>query len=128
LFCYFNPVGAHASGGIGEDPQEIPNNLIPYIAQVTIGRREYLSVFGSDYNTDDGSGVRDYIHVVDLAKGHVAALAYLLAKPSSEALTANLGTGKGYSVIQMAEAFAVASEKPAPWEFASRRAGAQSSA
>jgi UDP-glucose 4-epimerase len=120
LFCYFNPVGAHASGGIGEDPQEIPNNLIPYIAQVTIGRREYLSVFGSDYNTDDGSGVRDYIHVVDLAKGHVAALAYLLAKPSSEVLTANLGTGKGYSVIQMAEAFAVASEKPAPWEFASQ--------
>jgi UDP-glucose 4-epimerase len=123
LLRYFNPVGAHASGRIGEDPQGIPNNLMPYIAQVAVGRREYLSVFGNDYNTDDGSGVRDYIHVVDLAKGHVAALAYLLAKPSGEVLTVNLGTGKGYSVIQMAEAFAVASEKLVPWEFAPRRAG-----
>jgi UDP-glucose 4-epimerase len=123
LLRYFNPVGAHASGRIGEDPSGIPNNLMPYIAQVAVGRREYLSVFGNDYDTDDGSGVRDYIHVVDLAKGHLAALEYLLGKNAGAVLTVNLGTGNGYSVIDMAKSFAAATGKDIPWQFAPRRAG-----
>jgi len=118
---YFNPVGAHESGLIGEDPQGIPNNLMPYIAQVAIGRREFLSVFGNDYSTADGTGVRDYIHVVDLAAGHVAALNYLDGKGGL--LTVNLGTGQGYSVLEMAKAFEQASGRPVPYRFAPRRPG-----
>ncbi|HYP30524.1 MAG TPA: UDP-glucose 4-epimerase GalE, partial [Burkholderiaceae bacterium] len=97
ILRYFNPVGAHASGRIGEDPRGVPNNLMPYVAQVAIGRRPRLAVFGNDYDTPDGTGVRDYIHVVDLAQGHVAALRRLLETPGS--LTVNLGTGRGYSVL-----------------------------
>jgi len=118
---YFNPVGAHESGLIGEDPQGVPNNLMPYIAQVAIGRREFLSVFGNDYSTADGTGVRDYIHVVDLAAGHVAALNYLDGKGGL--LTVNLGTGQGYSVLEMAKAFEQASGRPVPYRFAPRRPG-----
>jgi UDP-glucose 4-epimerase len=118
---YFNPTGAHASGRIGEDPNGIPNNLFPYIAQVAIGRRPALRVWGKDYPTPDGTGVRDYIHVVDLAKGHVAALNYLERRDRS--LTVNLGTGRGYSVLEAAKAFERASGKPVPLEFAPRRPG-----
>ncbi len=118
---YFNPVGAHESGLIGEDPQGIPNNLMPYIAQVAIGRREKLRVFGGDYPTLDGTGVRDYIHVVDLAGGHVAALDYF--HKNSGLLTVNLGTGQGYSVLQMAAAFEKESGKPIPYEIVARRPG-----
>ena len=118
---YFNPTGAHASGRIGEDPAGTPNNLFPYIAQVAVGRRKALNVWGRDYPTPDGTGVRDYIHVVDLAEGHVAALHYLEKKTSS--LTANLGTGRGYSVLDAVKAFERASGKRIPVEFAPRRAG-----
>ncbi|HEY1290423.1 MAG TPA: UDP-glucose 4-epimerase GalE [Burkholderiales bacterium] len=118
---YFNPTGAHASGRLGEDPNGIPNNLFPYISQVAIGRRPALRVWGSDYPTPDGTGVRDYIHVVDLAEGHVAALAYLeRGKPS---LTANLGTGRGYSVLDAAKAFERASGRAIPLELSPRRPG-----
>lgn len=119
---YFNPVGAHESGLIGEDPQGIPNNLMPYIAQVAIGQREFLNVFGNDYPTVDGTGVRDYIHVVDLAHGHLAALNYFNGK-NGGLLTVNLGTGQGYSVLEMVKAFEHASGRPVPYRFAARRPG-----
>lgn len=118
---YFNPTGAHPSGRIGEDPNGIPNNLFPYISQVAVGRRSALRVWGKDYPTPDGTGVRDYIHVMDLAEGHVAALAYLERKDRS--LTVNLGTGRGYSVLDVARAFERASGRPIPLEFAPRRPG-----
>ncbi|MFY7864800.1 UDP-glucose 4-epimerase GalE [Roseateles sp.] len=118
---YFNPVGAHESGRIGEDPRGTPNNLMPYVAQVAVGRREYLNVFGNDYNTPDGTGVRDYIHVVDLAEGHVAAVNHLL--DGGDTLTVNLGTGVGTSVLQLVEAYAKASGRPVPYEVAPRRPG-----
>lgn len=118
---YFNPVGAHPSGLIGEDPNGIPNNLMPYIAQVAIGRRETLSVFGGDYPTPDGTGVRDYIHVVDLARGHLAALDHLAR--SEGLLTVNLGTGRGYSVLEVVKAFEAASGRPIPYRIAPRRPG-----
>ncbi|TCJ17946.1 UDP-glucose 4-epimerase GalE [Parasulfuritortus cantonensis] len=121
LLRYFNPVGAHESGLIGEDPNGIPNNLMPYIAQVAVGRRPYLNVFGDGYATPDGTGVRDYIHVVDLALGHVAALRYLEDHPG--VLTVNLGTGRGYSVLEMARAFATASGREVPYRIAAPRAG-----
>ena len=121
LLRYFNPVGAHESGLIGEDPQGIPNNLMPFISQVAVGRREHLSVFGGDYSTPDGTGVRDYIHVVDLAKGHVAALNKLMA--STGLLCVNLGTGVGYSVLDMVKAFEHASGKPVPYKIVDRRPG-----
>lgn len=118
---YFNPVGAHESGLIGEDPRGIPNNLMPYVAQVAVGRRAELQVFGNDYDTPDGTGVRDYIHVVDLAEGHVAALRYLLG--GGESLTVNLGTGQGYSVLDLVRAYEAASGRPIPYRIAPRRAG-----
>jgi UDP-glucose 4-epimerase len=118
---YFNPVGAHETGLIGEDPQGIPNNLMPFVAQVAIGRRERLSVFGSDYPTPDGTGVRDYIHVVDLAAGHVAALNWL--EREGGLLTVNLGTGQGYSVLDMVRAFEQASGRSVPYEIVARRPG-----
>ena len=118
---YFNPVGAHASGLIGEDPQGIPNNLMPYVAQVAIGRRERLAVFGDDYATPDGTGVRDYIHVVDLAEGHVAALDWL--EREGGMLTVNLGTGQGYSVLDMVRAFERASGRAVPYRIDARRPG-----
>ncbi len=118
---YFNPVGAHASGLIGEDPNGIPNNLMPYIAQVAVGRRECLSIFGGDYATPDGTGVRDYIHVVDLAKGHLAALDYLAKNPGL--LTVNLGTGQGLSVLEMVHAFQTASGIEIPYQIVERRVG-----
>lgn len=121
LLRYFNPVGAHPSGLIGEDPEGIPNNLLPYIAQVAVGRLERLSVFGNDYPTLDGTGVRDYIHVVDLARGHVAALGFLTHHPGIH--TWNLGTGTGYSVLQMIEAFERASGRSVPYRIAPRRPG-----
>ncbi len=122
LLRYFNPVGAHPSGLIGEDPQGIPNNLMPYIAQVAIGQRAELQVFGNDYPTIDGTGVRDYIHVIDLAKGHLAALRKL-AKEQIGCRPYNLGVGKGYSVLEMVKAFEQASGKPVPYRFAPRRSG-----
>ncbi|MDH3459559.1 MAG: UDP-glucose 4-epimerase GalE [Burkholderiaceae bacterium] len=118
---YFNPVGAHESGLIGEDPRDTPNNLMPYVAQVAIGRRPYLQVFGNDYDTLDGTGVRDYIHVVDLAEGHVAAVRYLLENKAS--LTVNLGTGCGYSVLEVIKAYQRASGRDVPYQIAPRRAG-----
>lgn len=118
---YFNPVGAHASGLIGEDPHGIPNNLMPFVAQVAIGRRERLSVFGNDYPTPDGTGVRDYIHVMDLAEGHVAALDWLRCEGGM--LTVNLGTGQGYSVLDMVRAFERASGRPVPYQIVARRPG-----
>lgn len=118
---YFNPVGAHESGLIGEDPQGKPNNLMPFVAQVAVGRREKLSVFGGDYNTPDGTGVRDYIHVVDLARGHLAALDY--AAQHTGEVTVNLGTGNGYSVLDMIKAFEQASGQPVPYEIVGRRPG-----
>ncbi|XP_039596115.1 UDP-glucose 4-epimerase [Polypterus senegalus] len=121
LLRYFNPIGAHHSGMIGEDPQGIPNNLLPYIAQVAIGRREYLNVFGNDYNTPDGTGVRDYIHVVDLAKGHIAALKKL--KENYGCKVYNLGTGTGYSVLQMVQAMEKASGKQIKYKVVPRREG-----
>ena len=123
LLRYFNPVGAHKSGLIGEDPSGIPNNLMPYISGVAVGRYETLSVFGDDYATVDGTGVRDYIHVVDLAKGHVKALE-AFANPNVDGLfTVNLGTGKGYSVLEMVNAFASASSKEVSYKIAERRPG-----
>jgi UDP-glucose 4-epimerase len=121
LLRYFNPVGAHHSGRIGEDPSDIPNNLMPYITQVAVGKLEQLSVFGGDYATTDGTGVRDYIHVVDLALGHIKALQKLATNPGL--VTYNLGTGQGYSVIEMARAFEQASGKPVPYEIVARRPG-----
>lgn len=118
---YFNPVGAHESGDIGEDPRGIPNNLMPYVAQVAIGRRPFLQVFGDDYDTPDGTGVRDYIHVMDLAEGHVAALNYLFNQPGS--LTVNLGTGQGYSVLEVVQAYEAASQRSIPYQIAARRPG-----
>ena len=118
---YFNPIGAHVSGTIGEDPNGIPNNLLPYVSQVAVGRLAKLRVFGNDYATHDGTGVRDYIHVMDLADGHVKALDYLL---KNEALIiVNLGTGVGYSVLDVVNAFAKVSGKPVPYEFLPRRTG-----
>lgn len=121
LLRYFNPVGAHRSGQIGEDPNGIPNNLVPYIAQVAIGKRKELSVYGNDYPTPDGTGVRDYIHVVDLAIGHVKALAKLAEEPG--VYTYNLGTGNGYSVLDMVQAFEKASGRRIPYKITDRRAG-----
>ncbi len=118
---YFNPVGAHESGLIGENPLGAPNNLMPYIAQVAVGRREFLSVYGGDWLTIDGTGVRDYIHVVDLAKGHVAAIDYLAQKNKS--LTVNLGTGVGTSVLQLLHAFELACQKKIPYQIVERRSG-----
>jgi UDP-glucose 4-epimerase len=121
LLRYFNPVGAHESGLIGEAPGGVPNNLMPYIAQVAVGRREALNVYGDDYPTPDGTGVRDYIHVVDLARGHLAALEKLSA--ADGVLTVNLGTGRGYSVLEVVEAFRQASSRDIPYRFVARRAG-----
>lgn len=120
ILRYFNPVGSHPSGRIGEDPNGIPNNLMPYIAQVAIGRREQLSVFGNDYATSDGTGVRDYIHVMDLAAGHLAALNALRHR---HMITCNLGTGQGYSVLDMVHAFEQASGRPIPYQITARRPG-----
>jgi len=121
LLRYFNPVGAHASGLIGEHPNGVPNNLMPYISQTAIGKRHHLNVFGNDYPTHDGTGVRDYIHVVDLAKGHVAAISHLMT--SSGESVFNLGTGTGYSVLDMVKAFESANGIPVPYEIAPRRPG-----
>ena len=121
LLRYFNPIGAHISGQIGEDPRGIPNNLMPYISQTAIGRREYLSVFGNDYDTHDGTGVRDYIHVVDLAKGHVAAVKYATANLGCDVF--NLGTGTGYSVLDMVKAFNEANGLDLPYKIVDRRPG-----
>ena len=121
LLRYFNPVGAHASGLIGEDPNGIPNNLIPYVALVAAGKLKELSVFGGDYSTPDGTGVRDFIHVVDLARGHLAAMKALRARVG--VLTANLGTGRGYSVLEMVGAFSAASGKAVPYRVVARRPG-----
>ncbi|KVT69521.1 UDP-glucose 4-epimerase [Burkholderia ubonensis] len=118
---YFNPVGAHASGLIGEDPAGIPNNLMPYVAQVAVGKLAKLCVFGSDYPTPDGTGVRDYIHVVDLAQGHIAALDALVKRDAS--FVVNLGTGQGYSVLEVVRAFEKASGRPVPYELVARRPG-----
>lgn len=118
---YFNPVGAHESGRIGEDPRGIPNNLMPYVAQVAVGRREHLQVFGGDYDTPDGTGVRDYLHVMDLADGHVAALRHLLDGRGS--ITANLGTGRGHSVLELVRAYERASGRPIPYRIVDRRPG-----
>ena len=121
LLRYFNPIGAHESGRMGEDPRGIPNNLMPYITQVAVGRREKLSVFGNDYATHDGTGVRDYIHVVDLAKGHVAAVKYTCEHTGAEVF--NLGTGTGYSVLDMVKAFVKANGVDVPYVIAPRRPG-----
>lgn len=121
ILRYFNPVGAHESGTIGEDPSGIPNNLMPFVAQVAGGRRPKLSIFGNDYPTVDGTGVRDYIHVVDLARGHVAALNRLFSESGS--YTVNLGTGRGYSVMQVVKAFEAASGRAIPYEVVPRRPG-----
>lgn len=124
ILRYFNPVGAHMSGLIGEDPQGTPNNLMPFVAQVAIGRRPHLNVFGNDYPTKDGTGVRDYIHVVDLAIGHLKALEALeRATHRTECLTVNLGTGTGYSVLEIVRAFEQASGKPVAYQIAPRRPG-----
>jgi UDP-glucose 4-epimerase len=124
LLRYFNPVGAHRSGLIGEDPKDTPNNLMPYISQVAVGRREKLSVFGDDYDTIDGTGVRDYIHVVDLAKGHVKAVDNLLGEESITGVEAiNLGTGNGTSVLQLLNTFSEVNNVPVPYEIAERRPG-----
>jgi UDP-glucose 4-epimerase len=123
LLRYFNPVGAHASGLIGEDPKGIPNNLMPFIAQVAVGRRERLSVFGGDYPTRDGTGVRDYIHVVDLADGHVQALEALRSLAGGEPLIVNLGTGTGCSVLELLHAFEEASGREIPYAIVERRPG-----
>ena len=121
ILRYFNPVGAHISGTIGEHPNGIPNNLMPFITQVAVGKREFLSIFGNDYPTPDGTGVRDYIHVVDLAQGHLAALNYL--KNKQQSITVNLGTGKGVSVKEMADTFARVNNVPLPYKFVDRRPG-----
>jgi UDP-glucose 4-epimerase len=119
LLRYFNPIGAHESGKIGEDPNGIPNNLLPFVAQVAVGKRDKLRVFGNDYDTTDGTGIRDYIHVVDLAKGHLAALQHL----NSGCSVYNLGTGQGSSVLDVVRAFETASGKTIPYEIADRRPG-----
>jgi len=122
ILRYFNPIGAHSSGQIGEDPRGIPNNLMPFVAQVAVGRREKLSVFGNDYPTKDGTGVRDYIHVVDLARGHVAAVDKLEGgEVGCQAV--NLGTGKGVSVLELVESMSEASGRKIPYVFADRRPG-----
>jgi UDP-glucose 4-epimerase len=121
LLRYFNPVGAHHSGTIGEDPQGTPNNLMPFVAQVAVGRRPVLQVFGADYPTDDGTGIRDYVHVQDLAEGHVAALRHL--QRSAASFTANLGTGRGVSVLELVRAFERASGRTITYEVAPRRPG-----
>ncbi len=121
LLRYFNPIGAHESGHIGEDPRGVPNNLMPYVTQVAVGRREKLSIYGNDYDTHDGTGVRDYIHVVDLAKGHVAAVAYVTARTGCEVF--NLGTGTGYSVLDMVRTFEKVNNVPVPYVIADRRPG-----
>ena len=121
LLRYFNPIGAHESGRIGEDPNGIPNNLMPYITQVAVGKREHLSVFGDDYDTPDGTGVRDYIHVVDLAKGHLKALNRVLETEEIEAY--NLGTGVGYSVLDVVNNFEKATGQKVPYEIVDRRPG-----
>ena len=121
LLRYFNPIGAHKSGRIGEDPRGIPNNLMPYITQVAVGRREKLGVFGNDYDTHDGTGVRDYIHVVDLAKGHVAAVKYATENNGCEVF--NLGTGTGYSVLDMVNTFVEVNGVDVPYEIVDRRPG-----
>ncbi|HMA62433.1 MAG TPA: UDP-glucose 4-epimerase GalE [bacterium] len=121
LLRYFNPIGAHPSGLIGEDPNGIPNNLLPYISQVAVGKLDKLQVFGDDYPTPDGTGVRDYIHVVDLARGHLAALDKLKGDPG--AVIYNLGTGNGYSVLEMIKAFEKASGRNVPYEIVDRRSG-----
>jgi UDP-glucose 4-epimerase len=120
---YFNPVGAHASGLIGEDPQGVPNNLLPFVSQVAVGRREFLNVWGNDYDTPDGTGVRDYIHVVDLALGHLRTLEALARSDTGMCTAINLGTGVGYSVLDMVKAFEAASGKPVPYQVQARRAG-----
>jgi UDP-glucose 4-epimerase len=121
LLRYFNPVGAHSSGTIGEDPKDIPNNLMPFIAQTAVGKREFLSVFGGDYDTPDGTGVRDYIHVMDLAEAHLKAIEKI--ESFSEVMTINVGTGNGYSVLEMIDAFERASGKRVPYKIVDRRAG-----
>ena len=121
LLRYFNPIGAHKSGTIGENPNGIPNNLMPYISQVAVGKLEKLGVFGDNYDTPDGTGVRDYIHVVDLAKGHVKAINYIFSNPGLDVI--NLGTGVGYSVLDMVKAFGKACGKEIPYEIKPRRAG-----
>ena len=121
ILRYFNPVGAHSSGLIGEDPQGTPNNLLPFVAQVAVGRRAYVNVWGNDYPTPDGTGVRDYIHVVDLAIGHLKALQRLTSHAECRAI--NLGTGLGYSVMDMLHAFEQASGQPVPFRIAARREG-----
>ena len=121
ILRYFNPVGAHKSGLIGEDPNGIPNNLMPYISQVAVGKLKYLNIFGDDYDTADGTGVRDYIHVVDLAKAHVKALEYL--QKNKGLLIANIGTGRGYSVLEMVKAYEKASGKKIPYKIIQRRVG-----
>ena len=121
ILRYFNPIGAHESGMIGEDPAGIPNNLLPYVAQVAVGRLKELSVFGNDYPTPDGTGIRDYIHVVDLAIGHLRAIEKLASKPGFQVY--NLGTGNGYSVLQIVKAFEAASGKKVPYVIKPRRPG-----
>ena len=121
LLRYFNPIGAHPSGLMGEDPQGIPNNLMPYVSQVAVGRRPQLQVFGNDYPTPDGTGIRDYIHVVDLAKGHVAAMDWVCSHTGAEVF--NLGTGKGHSVLELVDAFCAVSGANVPYVIAPRRAG-----
>ncbi len=121
ILRYFNPVGAHISGAMGEHPSGIPNNLMPFITQVAVGQREFLSIFGRDYPTPDGTGVRDYIHVVDLAQGHLAALNYLQQRQTS--ITVNLGTGRGVSVQELADTFARVTGVPVPYRFVDRRPG-----
>ena len=121
LLRYFNPIGAHPSGLIGEDPKGIPNNLMPYITQVAVGRREFLSVYGNDYPTHDGTGVRDYIHICDLAEGHLAALNYCINNKGTEIF--NLGTGQGYSVLDIVNAFQTANNLTIPYKIAERRPG-----
>ena len=127
ILRYFNPVGAHPSGLIGEDPQGIPNNLMPFISQVAVGRRRHINVFGQDYPTTDGTGVRDYIHVMDLVEGHVAALKKIeklaFEKASQKPMMINLGTGRGYSVMEMIKSFAEVSGKKIPYRIAARRPG-----
>jgi UDP-glucose 4-epimerase len=123
LLRYFNPVGAHPSGRIGEDPRGVPQNLVPYVSQVAVGRREKLRVFGGDWPTPDGTGVRDYIHVVDLAEAHVAALHHLETMAGGDVIAVNLGTGRGHSVLEVVEAFEMASGRPIPHEVVDRRPG-----
>ena len=123
ILRYFNPIGSHESGLIGEDPKGMPNNLMPYIAQVAMGKRDTLSIFGADYETKDGTGIRDYIHVVDLAKGHIKALEYLEQQKGESPLVVNLGTGQGYSVFEVLQAFEKASNKKIEYTITARRAG-----